>query len=169
MHSLARHQALIDGNKRFAWVATRTLCLLNDRDLAFGVDDAEQLVVAVARGDLDVAAVTTVIEHHLGVNRVVRPPAHYRSYTAPAAVEIRSKRKHSASRLAPCFRIVWVRCALVVMTMAVPLAACGGSSSSPTKHAESTARRPVEQTCHVRVITPAVIARIASRYDFEVV
>ena len=65
MHSLARNHALVDGNKRLAWSATRTFCLLNHHDLAFTVDDAERLVVAVARGDFDVAAITTVIEAHL--------------------------------------------------------------------------------------------------------
>lgn len=65
MHSLARNHALVDGNKRLAWAATRTFCLLNDRDLAFTVDDAEQFVLAVARGDLDVPAIMAIIEEHL--------------------------------------------------------------------------------------------------------
>ena len=65
MHSLARNHALVDGNKRLAWSATRTFCLLNNHDLAFTVDDAEQLVLAVARGDLDVAEITTVVGRHL--------------------------------------------------------------------------------------------------------
>jgi death on curing protein len=65
MHSLARNHALVDGNERLAWAATRTFCLLNGRDLIFSVDDAEQFVLAVARGDLDVADMTTVIELHL--------------------------------------------------------------------------------------------------------
>ena len=65
MHSLARNHAFVDGNKRLAWAATRTICLLNGRDLVFSVDDAEQFVLAVARGDLDVADMTTVIERHL--------------------------------------------------------------------------------------------------------
>lgn len=50
MHSLARNHALIDGNKRLAWSATRAFCLLNGRDLRYTVDDAEQLVVGVAAG-----------------------------------------------------------------------------------------------------------------------
>lgn len=54
MHSLARNHALTDGNKRLAWAATRVFCRLNGRDLAFTVDEAETLVVAVAAGDLDV-------------------------------------------------------------------------------------------------------------------
>lgn len=65
MHSLARNHALVDGNKRLAWAATRTFCLLNGRDVEFGVDDAEQFVLAIARGDRDVPEITTVLEGHL--------------------------------------------------------------------------------------------------------
>lgn len=65
MHSLARNHALVDGNKRLAWAATRTFCLLNGRDVEFSVDDAEQFVLAIARGDLDVPEITTVLENHL--------------------------------------------------------------------------------------------------------
>jgi death on curing protein len=65
MHSLARNHALVDGNKRLAWAATRVFCLLNGHDLAFTVDDAEEFVVAVAAGDLDVADITTTIKRHL--------------------------------------------------------------------------------------------------------
>lgn len=65
MHSLARNHALVDGNKRLAWAATRTFCLLNGRDLVFPVDDAEQLVLAVARSELDVPDITMVLEGHI--------------------------------------------------------------------------------------------------------
>ena len=65
MHSLARNHALLDGNKRLAWAATRVFCLLNGRDLDFTVDEAETLVVAVARGDLDVADIAACIDQHL--------------------------------------------------------------------------------------------------------
>jgi death on curing protein len=65
MHALARNHALVDGNKRLAWAATRIFCLLNDRDLAYGVDEAEALVQAVARGDVEVADIATSIERHL--------------------------------------------------------------------------------------------------------
>jgi death-on-curing protein len=65
MHSLARNHALVDGNKRLAWAATRVFCLLNGRDLVFGVDEAETLVVAVAAGDVDVPALAQVLEEHL--------------------------------------------------------------------------------------------------------
>ncbi|MDE3133149.1 MAG: Fic family protein [Acidobacteriota bacterium] len=69
MHSLARNRALIDGNKRLAWAATRTFCLLNRRDLVFSVDDAERSVLAVARGELDVPDITAAFERHLRESR----------------------------------------------------------------------------------------------------
>jgi death-on-curing protein len=65
MHSLARNHALVDGNKRLAWAATRVFCLLNGRDLAFTVDDAESLVVGAATGELDVAHIAASIHRHL--------------------------------------------------------------------------------------------------------
>jgi death-on-curing protein len=65
MHSLARNHALVDGNKRLAWAATRVFCLLNGCDLAFQVDEAEALVQAVARGELEASEIAAMIEEHL--------------------------------------------------------------------------------------------------------
>jgi death-on-curing protein len=65
MHSIARNHALVDGNKRLAWAATRVFCLLNGRDVEFGVDDAETLVLTVARGDSDVPDIARAITAHL--------------------------------------------------------------------------------------------------------
>lgn len=65
MHSLGRNHALVDGNKRLAWTATRVFCLLNGRDLTFSVDEAETVVVAVATGELDVPDLARAIELHL--------------------------------------------------------------------------------------------------------
>ncbi|HET9719268.1 MAG TPA: type II toxin-antitoxin system death-on-curing family toxin [Solirubrobacteraceae bacterium] len=65
MHSLARNHALVDGNQRLAWAAARAFCLLNGHDLAFTVDEAEQFVLAVARGELDVPDIRTVLQRHL--------------------------------------------------------------------------------------------------------
>jgi death on curing protein len=53
LHSLCKNHALIDGNKRLAWAATRVFLGLNDlppQDV--DVDQAEQLVLAVAAGEL---------------------------------------------------------------------------------------------------------------------
>lgn len=65
MHSLARNHALIDGNKRLAWAATRIFLLLNSMDLVIDLDGAEALVVSVATGDLDVAALADQLGPHL--------------------------------------------------------------------------------------------------------
>jgi death on curing protein len=65
LHSLVRNHALVDGNKRLAWAATRVFCLLNGCDLAYTVDEAETLMLAAAAGDLDVPDVATWLRHHL--------------------------------------------------------------------------------------------------------
>jgi len=65
MHSLARNHALLDGNKRLAWAATRIFCLMNGRDLVLSVDEAEQMVLAVAAGDLDVPELAETLRAHL--------------------------------------------------------------------------------------------------------
>lgn len=57
MHSLARNHPLIDGNERIAWAATRAFCLLNGYDIKLNVDEAEELVLGVAKGNLDVQAI----------------------------------------------------------------------------------------------------------------
>jgi len=64
LHALARNHPLLDGNKRLAWSAARVFCLMNGRDLRFGVDEAEVLMLAVATGDLDVPDLTTALERH---------------------------------------------------------------------------------------------------------
>jgi death on curing protein len=65
MHSVARNHALVDGNKRLAWAATRSFCLLNGHDLVFTVDDAEQLVQSVARGQLEASEIERVLPARL--------------------------------------------------------------------------------------------------------
>jgi death-on-curing protein len=61
LHSLARNHALVDGNKRLAWVAMRAFLLLNDADIAMAVDAAEALVVGAADGSLGVDAIAAAI------------------------------------------------------------------------------------------------------------
>ena len=65
MHSIAGNHALVDGNKRLAWAATRAFCLLNGRDLVFTVDDAEELVQSVARGQLEASDIAHVLAEHI--------------------------------------------------------------------------------------------------------
>lgn len=54
LHSIARNHPLVDGNKRLAWSAMRAFCLMNGRDVAYDVDDAERFVLGVAAGEIDV-------------------------------------------------------------------------------------------------------------------
>ena len=56
MESLARNHALIDGNKRLAWVATRLFLALNDEDVAVPSPEAgDEFVRAVAQGQCTLA------------------------------------------------------------------------------------------------------------------
>ena len=67
VHSLARNHSLVDGNKRLAWAAMRTFCLLNGHDLTYQVDDAETFVQQVAAGRLAVPEIAEWISDHLVV------------------------------------------------------------------------------------------------------
>ena len=65
MHSLARNHSLIDGNKRLAWSAGRIFCILNNKDLLLNPDDAEQLILKIARGEIDVPVISSQIAAHI--------------------------------------------------------------------------------------------------------
>ncbi len=53
LHSLARNHALVDGNKRLALAATIAFLGLNGRRLTLSNDQAYELVMSVATGELD--------------------------------------------------------------------------------------------------------------------
>ena len=55
----------MDGNQRLAWAATKVFCLLNGRELASIVDEAEALMLAAAAGGLGVPDIATWLRHHL--------------------------------------------------------------------------------------------------------
>jgi death on curing protein len=62
LESLARNHALIDGNKRLAWVATRLFLILNDADAR--VPDApsgDAFVRDVAQGKLELADIAATL------------------------------------------------------------------------------------------------------------
>ena len=62
MHSLARNHALVDGNKRLALGATIAFLGVNGRRLTLSNDEAYELVMAVAAGQLnDVAELANKI------------------------------------------------------------------------------------------------------------
>jgi death-on-curing protein len=64
LHSLVSNHALVDGNKRLAWSAARVFCLLNGRDLAYTVDEAEALMLSAASGQLDLPQISAWIVTH---------------------------------------------------------------------------------------------------------
>jgi death-on-curing protein len=53
LHSIARNHALIDGNKRLALAALLAFYGLNGRRLTLTNDDAYELVMSIASGQLD--------------------------------------------------------------------------------------------------------------------
>ena len=62
IHSLARNHALIDGNKRIAWSAGRIFCIMNGRNLKMLIDDAEKMILDIAKGDIDVAEIAAILK-----------------------------------------------------------------------------------------------------------
>ena len=64
LHSIARNHALIDGNKRLALAAVIAFYGLNGRRLALTNDQAYDLVISVAAGQLDaVDAIAAILQH----------------------------------------------------------------------------------------------------------
>lgn len=57
LHSLARNHALVDGNKRLAWVATVVFLDLNGVTVGLADDDAFTLVMDVAQGQAELAEI----------------------------------------------------------------------------------------------------------------
>ena len=53
LHSLARNHALVDGNKRLALAATIAFYGMNGMRLTLSNDEAYELVMSVAKGELD--------------------------------------------------------------------------------------------------------------------
>jgi death-on-curing protein len=69
LHSLVPNHALVDGNKRLAWSAARIFCLLNGRDLTYTVDEAEDLMLSAASGQLDVPQIAAwLLAHSTGAS-----------------------------------------------------------------------------------------------------
>ena len=63
LHSLARNQALVDGNKRLALAAVLAFYGINGLQLTLSNDEAYSLVMRVAGGQLtDIAQIALVLE-----------------------------------------------------------------------------------------------------------
>jgi death on curing protein len=57
LHSIARNHALVDGNKRLAWLAAVVFLDLDAAEPELTDDAAFDLVMAVASGDIEVAEI----------------------------------------------------------------------------------------------------------------
>ena len=57
LHSMSKNHALVDGNKRLAWLSTVVFCDLNGFAPHLSNDEAFQLVWDVASSELDVAVI----------------------------------------------------------------------------------------------------------------
>lgn len=62
MHSIARNHALVDGNKRLAWLSTVVFLDLNDLAPSVTDDEAFALVVDVAEGIADVGQIAARLD-----------------------------------------------------------------------------------------------------------
>lgn len=65
MHSITRNHALFDGNKRLSWFLTLAFLSLNGFRVVMPEDTAFDLVLGVARGDLELADAASVIRAHV--------------------------------------------------------------------------------------------------------
>jgi death-on-curing protein len=57
LHSLVNNHALLDGNKRLAWLAVTVFARINDHVCQLTDDDAFSLVWDVAAGDVDLTTI----------------------------------------------------------------------------------------------------------------
>ena len=65
MTSMARNHALFDGNKRFSWYLTLAFFALNGFRIVMSNDTAFDLVVAVAKGDIELEELSETLSRHM--------------------------------------------------------------------------------------------------------
>jgi death-on-curing protein len=77
LHSLARNHALVDGNKRLALAGTVAFLGVNGRRLLLSNDEAYELVMSVATGEVDevVAIAARLTNEQVPFWRVSPPPS----------------------------------------------------------------------------------------------
>lgn len=61
LHSIVRNHALVDGNKRLAFLAAAVFCDINGHPLAMGDDDAFELTMAAAADNLNLTEIATAL------------------------------------------------------------------------------------------------------------
>lgn len=62
LHSICSNHALVDGNKRLAWLATLAFLAINGITVEMPDDEAFELVMGVAEGSVDVGEISAKLE-----------------------------------------------------------------------------------------------------------
>ncbi len=65
LRSIAQNQPFLDGNKRIAWIATRTFLAANDFDVRADADEGLKLMFDLAERKLDVDDVAEFLASHV--------------------------------------------------------------------------------------------------------
>lgn len=68
LHSIARNHALVDGNKRVAWVSCRAMLRDNGVSMIVDPDDAVPFVEAIAGGESEVDEIAKQFERWAGTS-----------------------------------------------------------------------------------------------------
>ena len=63
LHSIVGNHALIDGNKRLGFAAMAVFCEITGARLTLSNDEAYELTMAVARGELEVPDIAATLRH----------------------------------------------------------------------------------------------------------
>lgn len=67
--SLDDNQALVDGNKRLAWLSTKVFLAINGQRLQATADDGERFMIALVAGDADIETIAGWLAEHLSAAR----------------------------------------------------------------------------------------------------
>ena len=62
LHSVVRNHALVDGNKRLAWLSALVFLDINGRSVALDDDAAFALVMAAAEGSIEVEEIAAALK-----------------------------------------------------------------------------------------------------------
>ena len=62
--SLDNNQALVDGNKRLAWLTTKVFLGINGQRLHATTDDGERFMLDMVAGDADIETIAGWLEEH---------------------------------------------------------------------------------------------------------
>lgn len=68
--SVDNNQALVDGNKRLAWLATKVFLAINGQRLEAAADEGDRFMLELVAGHADLAAIAVWLEAHCSATPV---------------------------------------------------------------------------------------------------